>query len=182
MEKNKIGIICSIVMSIIAIVLLLFFLNTNTKLTNLKNNLNEIKEENKKAITAELFKDFMATKSFDIETIENYYSKEVIKNAGVKQGYSTKNKEDIEYRVNFFSFKDENSAQYLFYNSIMTIRNEDNGNLVETTEKSMNHTKYTVLTNGTYKVVCRIGNTVIWATINEADKQHVNNLLSEIGY
>ena len=76
--------------------------------------------------------------------------------------YFKKEIADEEYRINFYEFKDENSEQYLFYDAIYKIRSEDNGNIKETLEKSMNHTKYTALTNGNYIVVSRIGNTIIW--------------------
>ena len=182
MKKNKLGLIYNIIITVIAIVMLILFLNNNSKLTDLTINLNEIKGENKKAITAEQFKDKIETKGFDIATVETLWSKEDIKNNGIKQGYLTQNVEDIEYRINFFSFKDENSAKYWLYDGINSIRQENTGNLVETTEKSMNHTTYIALNNGTYKTIRRIGNTLIWATINEEDKQAVINLLSEFGY
>ena len=46
----------------------------------------------------------------------------------------------------------------------------------------MNHTKYTALTNGNYIVVSRIGNTLIWGTINADEKQKLIDLLNEFGY
>ena len=79
-------------------------------------------------------------------------------------------------------FKDENSALYLYYKQIYTTRNESNGNIAETSVKSMNHTKYTAMVNGKYEVMSRIGNTAVWGTINVNEKQKLIDFLDEIGY
>lgn len=182
-EKKKIGIgtIISII-CIIAIVVLLVLLFNNSKLNNAKREIDEINGANKKAITSEEFKNTISSKGFNVNVLEDALTKEAITKAGIKGGYLTSEIEDKEYRINFFEFKDENSEQYMYYDAINTIRNEGNWNIEETTDKSMNHTKYTALTNGNYMVVSRIGNTLIWATINADRKQELIDLLSEFGY
>lgn len=62
------------------------------------------------------------------------------------------------------------------------IMEERDGNITEISEKSMNHTKYIAISNGKYEVLSRIGNTLIFGTINVDEKQKLVDLLNEIGY
>lgn len=183
-EKKKIKIVTIIIIIAIIVILALVgvLYSNNAKLKKANNEINEIKGINKKAITTEEFKNIISTKDFTINVPEDALTEEAITKAGIKNGYLTKEIEDEEYRINFFEFKDENSEQYLYYDAINTIRSEDNGDIKETIEKSMKHTKYTAITNGNYMVVSRIGNTLIWGTINVDEKQKLIDLLNEIGY
>lgn len=183
-EKKKIKILTIIIIiAIIGIVGLVGVLfSNNSKLKKANEEINEIKGSDKKAITAEEFKSVISAKKFTINVPQDVYTNEVLTKSGIKNGYLTKEIENQEYRINFFEFKDENSEQYLYYDAINTIRSEDNGNIKETLERSMNHTKYTAITNSKYMVVSRIGNTLIWGTINADEKQKLIDLLNEIGY
>ena len=118
----------------------------------------------------------------NINVPEDAWTDEAIENAGIKNGYLTKGVEDQEFRVNFFEFEDEISEEYMYYDAINTIRLQSDGNITENIEKSMSHTKYIAVTNGSYTVVSRIGNTLIWGTISEDKKQNLIDLLNEFGY
>lgn len=181
-KNNKLVIIINIIAVIVILVLGGLLFNNYNKLNKINNENNEIKGINKKAITAEEFKNIISTKGFNINVPEDVFTKDAISSGGIEKGYITAQVDDKEYRINFFEFRDENSEQYMYYDAIKTIRNEGNWNITETTEKSMNHTKYTALTNGNYIVVSRIGNTLIWATINAEKKQNLIDLLNEFGY
>lgn len=182
-KKIKIGMLIISIIAVIAVMSLatLLYMN-NAKLKKVNSKVSELQGNNKKEITAEEFKNIISTKDFTINLPQEAMNPEAMKKAGIKDGYLTKEIENVEYRVNYFEFKDENSEQYLYYDAINTIRNEDDGNIKETLEKSMNHTKYTALTNGKYMVVSRIGNTLIWGTIDEGQKQKLIDLLNEMGY
>lgn len=181
-KKIKLVVIISIIVVIAILALIGILYTNNVKLKKLNNEMNEIKGVNKKAITSEEFKNIILTKGFNVNTVDEVLTDEVIKKVGIKKGYITRNIEDKEYRINFYEHEDENSEQYWFYDGIFDVRNEGNWNITETIEKSMNHTKYTALTNGNYIVISRIGNTLIWATINADKKQELIDLLDEFGY
>lgn len=181
MEKSK---NCKfwVLISIIIITMLIFIgvlFNNNNKLKKINNEITGI---NKKSINAETFKDIIEKEKFYINVPEDIYTDEVMHKSGLKQGYITRNIEDEEYRINFFEFEDENSEQYIYYDTINTTRKESNWNIKETTERSMKHTKYTAETNGNYIVVSRIDNTFIFATIDINKKQDLIELLNKIGY
>lgn len=181
-KKIKIGTIISIIAIIVIVGLVGVLFSNSSKLKKANSEISKITGSDKKEITAEEFKNVISAKNFTINVPQDALTEEAITNAGITKGYLTREIEDQEYRINFFEFKDENSEQYLYYDAINTIRLEDNGNIKETLEKSMNHTKYTALTNGKYMVVSRIGNTLIWATIDADEKQKLIDLLNEIGY
>lgn len=183
-EKKKIKIeTIIIIIAIIVIVGLVGVLVINSsKLKKANSEISKITGSDKKEITAEEFKSIISTKNFTINVPRDVLTEEAIKAAGIEKGYITREIEDQEYRINFFDMKDDNSQKYFYYDAINTIRVEDNGNIEETLEKSMNHTKYTALTNGKYIVVSRIGNTLIWGTINADEKQKLIDVLNEMGY
>lgn len=181
-KKIKIGTII-IIIGIIVIVGLVGVLFSNSfKLKKANNEISKITGSDKKAISAEEFKNIISEKNFTINVPKDVYTDEIIELANIENGYFTREIEDEEYRINFFEVKDENSALYLFYKEIYTTRSESNKNIKETSEKSMNHTKYTAIVNGKYEVLSRIGNTLIWGTINVDEKQELIDLLNEIGY
>lgn len=181
-KKIKIGVIINIIAVIVILVLVGILFSNNSKLNKISNEINEIKGTDKKAITAEEFKNIISAKGFNINVPEEAFTKEAIEKSGIKDGYLTREIEDKEYRVNFFEFEDENSEQYMYYDGINTIRSGNNGDIKETIEKSMNHTRYTALSNGNYTVISRIGNTLIWGTIDADKKQDLIDLLNEFGY
>lgn len=183
-EKNKIKIgTIIIIIAIIAILVLISLLFSNiSKLNKANNEIMQITGSDKKEITAEEFKNIISQKNFTINVPKDVYTDEAIEQANLENGYFTREIENEEYRINFFEFKDENSALYIYYKEIYTTRNESNGNITEISEKSMNHTKYIAIANGKYQVLSRIGNTLIFGTINLDEKQKLIDLLNEIGY
>lgn len=181
-KKIKIGTIISIIAIIVIVGLVGVLFRNSSKLKKANNEISKITGSDKKAITAEEFKNIISEKNFTINVPKDVYADEFIEQANIENGYLTKEIEDEEYRINFFEFKDENSELYLYYKEIYTTRSGSNGNIKETIEKSMNHTRYTAITNGKYVVLSRIGNTLIWGTIKADEKQKLIDLLNEIGY
>ena len=181
-QKIKIGTIIIIIAIILIVGLVGGLFSNSYKLKKANNEISKIIGSDKKAISAEEFKNIISEKNFTINVPKDVYTDEIIEQANIENGYLTKEIEDEDYRINFFELKDENSALYLYYKEIYTTRNGSNGNIAETSEKSMNYTKYTAITNGKYEVLSRIGNTVIWGTINIDEKQKLIDFLYEIGY
>lgn len=183
-EKKKIK--TSTIILIIAIIVIVGLagglLSNSFKLKKVNNDINKIIGSDKKGISAEEFKSIISEKNFTINVPKDLWTDEIIEQANIENGYFTREIEDEEYRINFFEFKDENSALYLYYKQIYTTRNGSNGNIAETSEKSMSHTKYTAMVNGKYEVISRIGNTLVWGTINAEEKQKLIDFLDEIGY
>lgn len=181
-KKIKIGTIIIIIFIIVIVGLVGVLFSNSYKLKKANSEISNITGSDKKEISAEEFKNIISEKNFTINVPKDLWTDEIVEQANIENGYLTKEIEDEEYRINFFELKDENSALYLYYKEIYTTRNGSNGNIEETSEKSMNHTKYTAIANGKYEVLSRIGNTVIWGTINVDEKQKLIDFLYEIGY
>ena len=181
-KKIKIGTIIIIIAIIVIVGLVGVLFSNSYKLKKANNEISKMIGNDKKAISAEEFKNIISEKNFTINVPKDLWTDEIIEQANIENGYFTREIEDEEYRINFFEFKDENSALYLYYKQIYTTRNESNGNIAETSVKSMNHTKYTAMVNGKYEVMSRIGNTAVWGTINVNEKQKLIDFLDEIGY
>ena len=131
----------------------------------------------KKSITTSDFYSIMSQKEYNVVDATNQF-------AGydyVKQASIAVNKNNT-YQIEFYELEDDDSAIY-FYNYNKSIVEESKGSSsAETKVELKNHAKYTLSTNGKYKVVSRINNTVIYLNVDEAFKDTVKNLLKELGY
>lgn len=67
------------------------------------------------------------------------------------------------------------SNRYVFKNS--------KGNITSETSVSLkNYSKYTLSSNGKYKVISRIGNTLLYLNVDSTYENTIKDILKQIGY
>jgi len=135
------------------------------------------KKLNKEPISLNAFKDKMQYRDFEIaDNLEQYKDFDYIKKACIAL------EEDYEYQIEFCKLDEEEDA-ISFYNTKKEMFEQTKGTAQVETKVSMgNNSKYTLKTNGKYKVVSRIEKTVIVADVDEKYEDEVKEILKEIGY
>lgn len=89
-----------------------------------------------------------------------------------------------EYQIEYYEFAEETDAQYLFEASKEQLETaaESASGVAKSSVSMDNHGKYTINMNGTYVVISRIDNTVIYATTSSDNKDTMKELLEQMGY
>lgn len=131
----------------------------------------------KVSMTATQFKTSMEEKDFVITDATNQFSGYDY----IEQVYIASSS-DYSYQIEFYELSDEDYAITL-YNNNKSIFKSSEGNVAGETNVDMkNYSKYTLLTNGKYKVVSRIDNTVVYLNVDSSKKDSVKNILKKLGY
>ena len=174
--KMSLGtIICCIIilLLIVAILGIYFYYNNLTK---------TIIGSDKNMITAEDFKGYIETKGFNVHKEDEINNISSTLKAGIKNAYFTEKNDKDDFRINFFEFKDESNVMYQYYQAVLGTETNNNGMFAENLEKSLNHTKYSAVSNGNYIVISRIKDTLVWGTINSENKKDLDNIIKDLGY
>ena len=131
----------------------------------------------KNPITAEEFKNIMEQKEYitgdaTAQYDEYGYVNKVYIAATKDRSYQIEFYvlEDIEYAKSFY-----NTNKKIFEEAKVSVSAESNVNL-------KNSSKYTLSSNGEYKVVSRIDNTVIYVDTEDKNRDIVKDILKELGY
>ena len=131
--------------------------------------------KNKDSITPGEFKIRMESKKYTVQDATNQFRK----NSQIKQVYIALN---LEYQVEYYEIDTVENAK-LFYNNNKTIFEQSKGNSSIYTSKDLaNYSTYKLRTNGKYKVISRIDNTVIYIDTNESYKSDIDSILDYLGY
>ena len=77
---------------------------------------------------------------------------------------------------------DNDYASSFFNNNKKTFEDSESSGSTETSVSVGNNEKYTLTTNGKFKVVSRIDNTVIYLNVDDNYKSSVKNVLKDLGY
>lgn len=86
------------------------------------------------------------------------------------------------YQIEFYELSDTDSA-VSFFNNNQSIFEDSKGSVSSESSVSMgNYSKYTLTTDGMYKVLSRVDNTVIYVNVNDEYKEEVQTILEEFGY
>lgn len=132
---------------------------------------------NKKAITSEDYKNKMEEKKYSVQESTSQFSDYDY----VKKVYIALNS-DRTYQIEFYELSDVDNAVSFFNNNKTIFENSKSNDAVETSVSMGNNSKYTLTTNGRYKVVSRIDNTVIYLDVTEQYKNDVQSILKSLGY
>ena len=131
----------------------------------------------KEAIEAEDFKVIMSGLEFTISDATDEY----VQNEYVTKVYVAVSSNE-EYKIEFYEFSDGSSGLD-FYNSIQTkFENSKTGSSVYSSVNLGNYSKYTLSTDGKYKVVSRIDNTAVYLDVDDVYKDEVKGILDNLGY
>jgi hypothetical protein len=132
---------------------------------------------NKTSISANDFKDIMEDNGYEIvDAAEQFAEYDHVKTAYIAID------ETASYQIEFYSIADEDAASQMFYSNKETIENTK-GTATGVVEIKMgNYDKYSLTTNGKYKVVARIDNTMIYCNVDEDYKDDVKEIIELLGY
>ena len=131
----------------------------------------------KTAISASDFKSTMEDKDFYITDAKSQFS-----GADYIEHVYVAVSEDYGYQVEFYEMTDEDDAVSFFNDNKEIFEDSKGSGSSETSTSLKNYSKYTLSTNGKYKVVSRIDNTVIFLNVDDEYKDEVKDLLNELGY
>lgn len=132
---------------------------------------------NKTAISEADFKSKMEEKNFVVQDatyqFENY---EYVKKALLAQ------KEDYSYQIEFYILDTITNAESFFETNKDIFEESKSNGSTETSVSLGNNDKYTLSTDGQYKLISRIDNTMIYLNVAEDNREEVKELVEELGY
>lgn len=127
----------------------------------------------KKPISLEEFTKKLTDKGYEITQITNINTNSI-------NNLIIAKKDDHQFE--FCIAKDDDNAVY-FYNQNKTEFEKYKGSVTTSSSKNIgNVSKYTLTSNGKYRVVSRIGNTVLFLESPIEYKDEIEKILKEIGY
>lgn len=159
--KKSLKIIIAIVVVVVAIIGVVF----------IKLN------KEKKSITADNFKSSMEQKGYNITDANSQFSEYDY----VNQVYIALSS-DYSFQIEFYELEDEDYAIGFYNNNKSIFESSEGSAFAETSISLKNYSKYTLSSNGKYKVVSRIDNTVIYVDVADDYKDTVKTILDELGY
>lgn len=161
-KKIIIGFIVFVGIMFIAILLGLFILFSSLN-------------KEKIALTSDEFVNTFQSKGYEIVNITDQYSDY----AYIQNAYIAHNG---KYKIEFYNIENSDYATS-FFNYNKTLFEESKGSVNSSSSANMNnYSKYTLDTNGKYKVVSRIDNTVIYINADNEFKKEIKEILDEIDY
>lgn len=133
--------------------------------------------KDKKSITADEFKNTMESNDYTVQEATDQFSEYDY----VEKVYIALSS-DSSYQIEFYQLSDDDYATS-FYNNNKSIFEESKSSKNSETSVSMaNYSKYTLETNGKYKVISRINNTAIYLNVDAEYKEDVKSILKKLGY
>lgn len=132
----------------------------------------------KESITTEDFKSKMQAKNFVIQDVKETQFIEVTEiqkaTIAIEEGY--------KYQIEFYELTDANAAKTLYDRNKLIFESNKGSSSAYTNVDINNYNKYTLKTDGQYKVVVRIDNTLIYLNVNQEYESNVKSILKELGY
>lgn len=131
---------------------------------------------NRKAITTEEFENKAKSHNYTIiDATAQYKDSEFVDKATLASNASN-------WKVEFYILKDKNSAASVYeYNKEDFIKSKGNGSK-ETSESIGNYSNYSLTTNGNYKYLSKIDNTLIYVVADEKYTEDIKGFVQELGY
>ena len=111
-----------------------------------------------------------------IDIKEQYADYDSIKSAQVAIN------KDQNYQIEFYTLTDEKEAIAFFKENKKIFETSKSNNAKETSKELRKKSKYILNTNGKYKVISRIKNTVIYVNTDESFKKVTDKILDTIKY
>ncbi|MBR2704256.1 MAG: hypothetical protein IKE91_02185 [Clostridia bacterium] len=131
----------------------------------------------KTAKTADEFYSIMTEKKFVIKDSKSEYSSH---NEIVRSYVAAPS--DLSYQIEFLELDSDASAKNMFASNQRIFQDTSSSNKAESSVSVSNYAKYTLESNGKYKVISRIDNTLVYVDAEIKYKDDVNKLLDELGY
>lgn len=132
----------------------------------------------KVAITATDFVNIMNQKSYMIQDVTSQFA---IYDNYVTKGYIALAYNGV-YQIEFYELSSEENAINMYNFNKEKFKQQKASVAKETKIENSNYGQYSLKTNGTYKYISRIGNTIVYLDIDEAYEDTVKDIIKEIGY
>lgn len=158
---------------IVAIITILLILIIAGGIGIILNNLNK----EKISITSTSFKNSMEEKGYILTDANSQFEEYDY----VEQVYVAVSS-DYNFQIEFYELTNNSYATNFFNNNKAIFESSKGSAATETNLNAKNYSKYTLSSNGKYKVVSRINNTVIYADVDDTYKDTVKSILDELGY
>ncbi len=131
----------------------------------------------KKAITADTFKTKMETKKYVVQDASSQFES----NEQIKKVFLALNSAS-SYQIEFYEIDTvDNAVEFYTNNKLIFQQSKSSGN-IETNVDLKNNSKYTLESNGMYKLISRIDKTVIYVNTSSKNKKEINKVVKELGY
>ncbi|MBE6157826.1 MAG: hypothetical protein E7160_03435 [Firmicutes bacterium] len=132
---------------------------------------------NKKAITAEEFKSKMEKDNYEVQ--DATYQMSQYKQ--IKKIYIALDKKKSE-QIEFYVLSSEDKAIDFFKVNQKIFKDSIGSSHTETNVSIGNTSRYVLNTDGRYKVLSRIGNTVVYCNVSSSYKDTLNKELKKLNY
>lgn len=128
-------------------------------------------------ITTLDFMNIMQEKGYLIQDAKSqYYDNEKIEEAYI--AYSS----DYSHQIEFYVLTDEEAAIKMYESNRYVFENSKGNISSETSVTLKNYSKYTLSSNGKYKVISRIENTLLYLNVDSTYENTIKDILKQIGY
>jgi uncharacterized lipoprotein YehR (DUF1307 family) len=129
----------------------------------------------KTALTSDQFKSDMEGKGYEVQDATGQFEA----STGVQKVYiALKNSHQIE----FYQMENDDQAAQAYEGNKATFESQKGSSATESDVNVKNSSKYTLKSDGRYKVISRIGNTFIYVDVEDGVKEDVDQVLDELGY
>ena len=127
------------------------------------------------SIDEDQFISIMTNEGFNVVNIKEQY----IEYGYFEEVYVAKNN---NYQIDFYELEDDSYAKKLYNNNKQNMELEKSGSYIDSNVELINFNKYTLDNQGTYTVVSRIDDTIIYLGVSNEYKSEVNDILKKLGY
>ena len=131
----------------------------------------------KNSISSADFDTIMTQKEFSVRDATHQFS-----DFGYMKQVHFATSVDESLQIDFYETKDDESAIRFFRQKREQMELSKGNVSAQTSAEFKNNAKFTLSSNGKYKVVSRINNTVIYVSADEVNKDTIKTILKEIGY
>lgn len=133
-------------------------------------------EETRKPITSDSFE--TVAESIDYET------KDVTKTLSSNKGISKAMVARVEnkYQIEYYTLDDAEVAQKMYNRNKKRFETQKKSKDKAEEINSNNYSEYKLTTNGKYKLLSKIDNTLLYADVDEQYKDNVINFAKQLGY
>ena len=131
----------------------------------------------KTALSAEEFKTTMESKGYTVTDATSQFADY----SYITTCYVATDSSEA-YQIEFYVFTDSNYATSFYDNNKTIFENSKGTSDTETLVSLKNYSKYTLETNGMFKTVSRIDNTVTYLNVDSSYKATVKDILTELNY
>ena len=131
----------------------------------------------KKAITADDFKEKMEDKNYTVKDVTSQFSS----SDSMKKAYIAI-KSDKSFQIEFFNLKDVDSAISMYNLNKQDFEDKKGNNSLNTNIDGKNYSKYVLVTNGKFQVVCRVEKTLLYLNVPSKYEKEVKEIIEYLGY